>query len=135
MRVTKYTYKNIVYIPYEDKYNLIPFVNKVYLSILEHNSKKSNILEHIDFHGLWMEGNRYYIDYKDGNLVVSIAWLKCENEIYREYIKHLFPIDKENYDKCRKEFIYRFNARCLDSINCDGVTLENETITDEFFYA
>lgn len=111
MKIKSYRYINIVEIPEEDKYNLIPFMNKIIAIIDDHNNFADYKSDKIDKRDILKQCK---FEYKLNSLFVILCYEEYNGKhYYNKSVEFYHPIEKSEYEKCRNEFRNRLKQYCL----------------------
>ena len=111
MKIKSYRYINIVEIPEEDKYNLIPFINKITTFVDDHNKYAKYKSDKIDKRDLI---NNCDIDYHLNNLRVTLYYEEYDGKHYlNKGVEFFHPIQKSEFVSCKIELINRLKQYCL----------------------
>lgn len=111
MKIKSYRYINIVEIPEEDKYNLIPFINKIIAFIDDHNNFADYKSDQIDKRDILKQCK---FEYKLNSLFVILCYEEYNGKhYYKKSVEFYHPIKESEYEKCRNEFRNRLKEYSL----------------------
>ena len=111
MKIKSYRYINIVEIPEEDKYNLIPFMNKITTLVDDHNKYAEHKSDKVDKRDVL---DKCKIDYHLNNLRVTLYYEEYDGKHYlNKDVEFYHPVKKSDYEKCRIELENRLKEYCL----------------------
>ena len=111
MKIKSYRYINIVEIPEDDKYNLIPFINKITTFIDDHNKYAEYKSDKIDKRDLI---NYCDIDYHLNNLRLTLCYEKFNGKQYlNDWVEFHTPLPRSEFVSCKIELLNRLKEYSL----------------------
>lgn len=111
MKIKSYRYINIVEIPEEDKYNLIPFIDNIITFVNDHNKYAEYKSDKIDTRDIL---DKCKFEYKYNGLFVTLYYERYDGHHYmNDWVEFYHPIKESEYVNCKIEFENRLKQYCL----------------------
>lgn len=111
MKIKSYRYINIVEIPEEDKYNLIPFIDKIITFVNDHNKYAEYKSDKIDTRDIL---DKCRFEYKYNGLFVTLHYEIYDGHYYiNDWVEFYHPIKESEYVNCKIELENRLKQYCL----------------------